>query len=207
MSKEKLGFDERAKTWDEDPMKTARAHAVADAIRAADVLKPGMHGLEFGCGTGLLSFALKSDLERITLADTSAGMLDVLRQKIADAGAAHMEPLMLDPESGTMELEGLDLIYSLMVLHHVSDTEAIIGQFRKALAPGGILCIADLDAEDGSFHAHDPAIEHHGFERNSLAQLCTRAGFMNIRFSTVFSIRKGSPEQEYPVFLMIAEKA
>ena len=27
------GFDRRAATWDDDPIKTARAHAVADAIR------------------------------------------------------------------------------------------------------------------------------------------------------------------------------
>ncbi len=75
-------FDQRAKTWDDDPMKAARAQAVADAIRARVPLAPTMTGLEYGCGTGLLSFALHPNLGRIALADNSAGMLAVLQQKI-----------------------------------------------------------------------------------------------------------------------------
>ena len=49
-------FDERAKTWDDDPTKTARAEVVAAGIRAQVPLAAGMIGLEYGCGTGLLSF-------------------------------------------------------------------------------------------------------------------------------------------------------
>ena len=75
-------FDERAKDWDSDPMKVERAHAVADAIRAALPLRPDMTAFEYGCGTGLLSFFLKDDFSSITLADTSQGMLDVLSEKI-----------------------------------------------------------------------------------------------------------------------------
>ena len=86
-------FDTRALTWDDDPMKTARAEAVAAGIRAGIPLTPGTKGLEFGCGTGLLSFALRDALGEITLADTSAGMLSVLREKIAANGIAHMRPV------------------------------------------------------------------------------------------------------------------
>ncbi len=52
-------FDERAKMWDTDPMKTARAQAVADAILAAVGATAGMRSFEYGCGTGLLSFCLQ----------------------------------------------------------------------------------------------------------------------------------------------------
>ena len=79
-------FDSRAKTWDSDPKKVERAAQVAQAIRAALPLQPGMTALEVGCGTGLLSFALQSDFAHITLADTSEGMLDVLAAKIAESG-------------------------------------------------------------------------------------------------------------------------
>src|SRR5512133_2460265 len=89
-------FDERAKDWDSDPSRVQRAVAVADAIRATGALKAGMTALEYGCGTGLLSFALQQDFASITLADTSQGMLDVLAEKIKSAGVRNMHPLRLD---------------------------------------------------------------------------------------------------------------
>src|ERR1041385_6452519 len=89
-------FDERAKDWDSDPAKVERARVVADAIRKAIPLSKEMKAFEYGCGTGLLSFALQSDLGQITLADTSQGMLDVLREKIANAGVSNMHPLRFD---------------------------------------------------------------------------------------------------------------
>ena len=89
-------FDERAKDWDTDPMKVNRAKTVAEAIRRAISLVKNMSALEYGCGTGLLSFALQSDLGKIALADTSQGMLDVLAGKIAASGMTNMRPLRID---------------------------------------------------------------------------------------------------------------
>ncbi len=54
---------------------------VADAIRKAVPLSKEMKAFEYGCGTGLLSFALQPDLGEITLADTSQGMLEVLARR------------------------------------------------------------------------------------------------------------------------------
>ena len=207
MSAEQAGFDERAKTWDDDPMKTARAQAVAEAIRLGVPMRPGMSGLEFGCGTGLLSFALQSEFAQIALADTSPGMLEVLRQKIAAAGFAHMTPMLIDEANRALDGKHFDMIYSLMTLHHVPDAEEILKRFHGWLNPGSRVCIADLDAEDGSFHAFDPSIRYNGFDRSVLASWAEKAGFANVHFSTVFHIKKGPSEREYPVFLMIAEKA
>ena len=204
MAGEQSGFDERAKSWDDDPMKTARAQAVADGMGKAASWKPGMRAIEFGCGTGLLSFALQARFAAITLADTSPGMLDVLRQKIEMAGLPHMQAVLLD-DSATMNGQPFDMVYSLMTLHHVPDVNVALRRFHDWLDDGGQLCIADLDAEDGSFHDHDPSV-HNGFERAQLAGMVAAAGFDTIRFSTVFQIVKGNPERMYPVFLMIATK-
>ena len=204
MAGEQSEFDERAKSWDDDPMKTARAQAVADGMGKAASWKPDMRAIEFGCGTGLLSFALQARFAAITLADTSQGMLDVLRQKIEMAGLPHMQAVLLD-DSATMNGQPFDMVYSLMTLHHVPDVNVALRRFHDWLGDGGQLCIADLDAEDGSFHDHDPSV-HNGFERAQLAGMVAAAGFDNIRFSTVFQIVKGNPERTYPVFLMIATK-
>lgn len=198
-------FDERARTWDDDPMKTARAHAVAEAIRSRIPDLRGMSGFEYGCGTGLLSFALQPDLESITLADSSPGMLEVLRDKIAAAGIGNMTPVQLDLSADPLPEQRYHLIYSLMTFHHILDTDAILRNLHALLTRPGYLCIADLDSEDGSFHG-TAFTGHKGFDRNDLARRAEQAGFLNIDFSTVFDIRKGHPERTYPVFLMTAEK-
>ncbi len=199
-------FDQRAATWDDDPMKTARARAVADAIRARFSDLSAMSGFEFGCGTGLLSFALQSSLREIVLADNSEGMLDVLRRKIDSAKIANMTPIHLDLAADPLPARRFDLAYSLMTLHHIPDTDDVLRKLHALLAPSGHLCIADLDQEDGSFHG-EGFDGHNGFERAELTQRAEQAGFTNVAFSTVFTISKGSPTREYPVFLMTAEKA
>ena len=198
-------FDARARTWDDDPMKTARALAVAEAISARIPNLTGRCGFEYGCGTGLLSFALQPRLQQITLADSSSGMLGVLREKITASGITNMTPVQLDLTTDPLPEQRFDLIYSLMTFHHIPDTAAILRDLHALLCRPGYLCIADLDREDGSFHNHDTSV-HNGFDRVDLAQRAEQAGFRNIDFSTVFNIRKGTPERTYPVFLMTAEK-
>ena len=198
-------FDERAKNWDDDPMKTARAQAVAEGIRARVPLSTHMSGLEYGCGTGLLSFALQPHLQQITLADSSPGMLTVLQEKIESCRIANMRPMKLDLTGDPLPQERYNIIYSLMTFHHIPDTNKILRDLYMLLASPGYLCIADLDCEDGSFHGLD-FLGHKGFDRDSLAQQAKNAGFRNADFSSVFTISKGTPPKDFPVFLMVAEK-
>ena len=207
MTQEKstISFDERARTWDDDPMKNARAEAVAAGIRAHVPLTSDMTGLEYGCGTGLLSFVLQDDLQQITLADSSAGMLQVLQEKIDAGGIANMRPLKLDLTTDPMPGDRFDIVFSLMTFHHIPDTDRILRDLYALLTKPGYLCIADLDSEDGSFHGPDVDV-HKGFDREELAQKARQAGFANVGFSTVFSIGKGDPPKDFPIFLMVAEK-
>jgi len=201
-------FDERARDWDSDPDKVERARTVAEAIRRAIPLSNDMKALEYGSGTGLLSVALQSDLGQITLADTSQGMLDVLREKIANAGATNMHPVRLDLASDLLPTERYDLTYSLMTLHHLQDVKDMLAKFRDLLTPNGYLLVADLDKEDGSFHTDGSTDVHLGFDRNELQQIVEAIGFGNVTFSTAYEIKKkiGSEEKTFPIFLMTAQK-
>ena len=201
-------FDARAKDWDSDPMKVDRARRVADAIRAAVDIKPGMTALEYGCGTGLLSFFLQDDFASITLADTSQGMLDVLSDKIKAAKTAHMHPVRLDLAVDPLPAQKFDVTYSLMVLHHIPDTDAILRKFREILKPEGWLIVADIDKEDGSFHTDGATDVHLGFEHDELQKQVEAAGFAEVHFSTAYEIHKVIKEEPriFPVFLMTARK-
>ncbi len=201
-------FDARAAAWDDDPTKVERAQAVADAIVRNVSLTGAMNALEYGCGTGLLSFMLRPRLGRITLADVSEGMLTVAAGKIAAANDAALRTVKLDLLVDPIPAERYDIIYSLMTLHHVADTDAILRRFHAALSTNGVLCIADLDAEDGTFHGAG-FDRHLGFDRGLLGVKAREAGFATVEFSTAYEIEKkidGRPRR-YPVFLMLARKA
>jgi ubiquinone/menaquinone biosynthesis C-methylase UbiE len=200
-------FDENARRWDENPVFQERGRQIAAAIRELVPLNPSMTALDYGCGTGLLSFPMKDELGAITLADSSAGMLAVLTEKIAAQGVPNMSVRKLDLLTDPLPNERYGLIYTAMTLHHIPDTDRILGIFHTLLKPGGYLCIADLDKEDGSFHGIEVDV-HHGFDRDDLAKKVKRDGYNDIRFRTAFEIVK---EQEagpraYPVFLMAARR-
>jgi len=196
-------FDRVAGTWDEDAGRVALAEAVAKAIGADVHLAPSMKVLDFGCGTGLLSLALRPHVASITGADTSAGMLEVFRQKAGAAGLDGITAFHIEAERPLASAGTFDLIVSSMALHHVHDIPALLATFRTMLAPGGQIALADLDLEDGSFHPPEVKDVHHpGFERASLRALLEAAGFEAVRVETAFDHRRH--ERSYPVFLMSA---
>ena len=91
-----IDFDSKARQWDGNPVFQARADRIAAAIRAAIPLDNAMRALDYGCGTGMLSFPLRDALGHITLKDSSAGMLEVLREKIAALGVNNMAARQAD---------------------------------------------------------------------------------------------------------------
>lgn len=203
-----MNFDDKAKTWDADLIKQERSLAVAAAMRQRIPLGHGWHALEYGCGTGLLSFALLSDFAQITLADNSPGMLAVLDEKIAAAGSSHLHSIALDLSTDALPSARYDLIYTLLTLHHVADIDQLLRAFHGLLRPGGWLAIADLDAEDGSFHGPG-FVGHNGFDRPILRTQLTNAGFRQVDFSTCYVMKKRSDQgmREYPLFLAVATRS
>lgn len=198
-------FDAKARSWDSDPAKTERALRVGEAIRHEVAVGPSTTVFEYGCGTGLLGFALQPYVAQVVLADSSAGMLAVLREKIAATGARNMTPVRLDLLVDPLPPERYDLVCTLLTLHHVRDTDGILGRFRALLAPGGAVCISDLDREDGSFHGLDVDV-HHGFDRADLERRMRRVGFRELRFTTPHEIVKttATGPRRYPLFLAVA---
>lgn len=201
-------FDEKAKTWDSDPERAARARTVADAIAKEVPITPGFLAFEYGCGTGLVSFLLSPLLNRIVMADSSKGMLDVLREKIAKGNVTNMYPMELDLIRMEAPPEKFNLIYTLLTIHHVSDVDRILRIFYSMLKTPGYLCIVDLDKEDGSFHGTD-FTGHKGFNRKELYDKTEKTGFRNIRFNTVTELTKpteSGKKKAFPLFLMTAGK-
>lgn len=195
-------FDNRAKTWDTQ-QKLDRAKSIAACMRDNLDFSDVQIALEYGCGTGLLSFELSDDLPRVVLADSSPGMLEVANTKIAETGAAHFRTELLDLTTTSPSEQSYDLIYTLLTLHHIPDTQPILRTFHEMLNSGGTLVIVDLDAEDGSFHG--PHIDvHHGFDRNALKQMLLEVGFNRVNITNCYQLTREC--RNYSLFLAGAQK-
>ncbi len=194
-------FDERAATWDDDPDKHERARMVAERLRDEVVLTPSMRLLEYGAGTGLLATELRAGVGAVTVTDRSEGMLEVLRAK-ADSGPlagaeVHRLDLTVDPPLDAR----FDVVTSLMVLHHVGDHQRVLRGLFAMTAPDGVVCLIDLDAEDGSFHGPDFEGPR-GFEREHIATLLGEAGFGQVKVVDGGAVSKDG--EDYPLFLALA---
>ena len=201
-------FDLKAKDWDMNPFHVERSKAIAEHMIRLLPLSPNMHALEFGAGTGVLSFLLKDRFKEITLMDSSREKLKKAEDKIEESDRLKFKTLFLNLETEEYPGDPFDIIYSQMVLHHIKDTTAIFRKFYNLLKPGGILAIADLYLEDGSFHDGDMNV-HRGFDPEKLTAIVNQQGFINPAVTPCFVIRKeisAEKIKEYPIFLMTAFK-
>jgi predicted TPR repeat methyltransferase len=203
-----MNFDKKANDWDNDPVKEERSSAFALEIKKFLADTEVNDALEYGCGTGLLSFFLKDRFKRITLADSSEGMLMEAQKKIRENNLDHFRTLRIDLEKKELH-EKFDVVYTLMTLHHIVDLDFIFHRFSNIIAEGGFLCIGDLEKEDGSFHSNMPEFDgHNGFERDKLERLLTIHGFSVLKFKDFFTIvkEKENEKRSYPLFLLFAQK-
>ncbi|GMU22603.1 MAG: hypothetical protein AMXMBFR13_26880 [Phycisphaerae bacterium] len=203
-------FDDAASTWDGEPRRIELMKAVGEAILREARPSHDMDVLDYGCGTGLVSLFLLPHVRSVTGADSSAGMLEVLRKKIGEGGIQNMSVMSLDLEHGPVPPQCFHMVVASMTLHHVMDIDRVLRAFYELLLPGGTLCLADLDTEPGLFHTPEAGRVHHGFDRGQLKKQLAAIGFSEVRDVTAHTIRKpveDGQEREFPVFLIIGKRS
>ena len=202
-------FDEVAQQWDNNPTRVDLARAVGKAIAREIPIQAHWHVLDYGAGTGLLTLNLQPRVASMVALDSSAGMLGQLKQKLAAAGIANVDARLWNLETQPFPESGFDLIVSSMTLHHLRDVPLVFARLSGLLKQGGGLAVADLDAEDGSFHSQADGVFHQGFERDQIAEWLGASGLVNIKLSDAHSITKPNSTGEkrtYGVFLATGQK-
>lgn len=200
-------FDQKAATWDDNPVRVDRAESIAASLANTIDLSIIKLAMEYGSGTGLLSFALKDQLANVVLMDESQSMVDVAKEKCEAKGANHFNPVKYDLLKQPLPEDKFDLIFILLTLHHIEKTDLILKKFQQLLNPNGYLAIIDLEKEDGSFHEHNNHF-HNGFERTDLEEQLEHNGLKPMSYEVCYELERDydNGKQKYPLFLLVSQK-
>jgi cyclopropane fatty-acyl-phospholipid synthase-like methyltransferase len=195
-------FAHKSKSWDMNSKRVQNAKGIADLIVKNIKLNRSMELMDFGAGTGLLSYFVAPHVSKISAVDNSPSMLLEFQNK-CDEFSCETEVIERDLSIDFLDRK-FDGIISSMTIHHLEDTKALFSKLYAMLNEGGFIAIADLDTEDGSFHSDNAGVFHHGFEREILEKQAKEVGFREIGFELASTINK--PHREFTVFLMTGLK-
>jgi ubiquinone/menaquinone biosynthesis C-methylase UbiE len=211
MTNKENAFDQAALQWDSNPDRLKLHQQTAEKIISRIPEKNNWRALDFGCGTGIMSFLLSPHLDSIDCIDSSAGMIEELHKKLNQQGAPeNITPHCVLLESGTFPPESFDMLFSVLTLHHVREVEKLIKIFAEIIRPGGRIILIDLDKEDGCFHKKtETSVYHHGFEREYIGDLLRGNGFTAIYAETAACRKREMDDgstRAYPLFMISATK-
>ena len=195
-------FAHKSKSWDLNSNRVQNAKSIAELIVDNVALSSTMKLMDFGAGTGLLSYFVAPHVNTIVAVDNSPSMLEKFKEKSIEF-ACKTEVLELDLSQQSIN-RTFDGIISSMTIHHLKDTKALFQKLYNMLNKDGFIAIADLDSENGTFHSDNTGVFHFGFERKELKAIAKEVGFKEIRFQLASTIKK--PHHEFTLFLMLAKR-
>ena len=141
MSETKDLFQHKSKSWDMNSKRVKNAQSIAALIVKNISLKSDMEIMDFGAGTGLLSFFVAQKVAKIVAVDNSPSMLEEFAKKSSEF-ASETEILEKDLSVDTIERK-FDGIISSMTIHHLEDTRALFQKFYDMLESDGFAFLFD----------------------------------------------------------------
>jgi len=176
----KSEWDDYATDWDDNPQVAAYAAQAFEQLVNVLMLD-GLRVFDFGCGTGLLGEKISANAKEVVALDSSAKMIEVLRQKnlsnvvtVADLltpEAIEKHPSLQQP---------FDLIVASSVCAFLPDYPGTLNLLKDLLSKGGSFVQWDwLTADEENATGFSPSALHSALEG---------AGFQEIKITTPFEI-------------------
>ena len=127
-----------------------------------DLTGPRRRIVDLGAGTGTGAQALAEHYPdaRVTAVDIDPAMLEHLAGRgLGD----RVDTVQADLDQGWPALTDVDLVWTANAMHHLADPDRLLAELHDALAPDGVLVLAELD----SFPRFLGATEHADLERRA----------------------------------------
>jgi ubiquinone/menaquinone biosynthesis C-methylase UbiE len=126
-------------------------------------LRRGMTVLDLGCGGGDVALELARRVGpdgHVVGVDMDPAKLELARQAAVQQGLGHIEFRQLDAGRWD-EGERYDFVYCRFLLTHLSDPVDVVRRMRRAVRPGGVAAVEDIDFTGHFCHPRCPAFERY----------------------------------------------
>ena len=163
-------------------------------------IRPGMHCLEIGCGSGDVAF----DLARIVGPKGKVVAIDIdeIKLQLAREEATRQDLTNLEfrfADILTNGLEKFDFVHARFVLTHLAEPQKALDKVWQAIHPGGVLAVEDADfrghfccPESAAFsryvELYTETAQRRGADSNigpRLPGLLVKAGFQTVQIKVV----------------------
>jgi len=185
-----MSWDEHAAGWDEDVAVRAYSQAAFQSLRTlCQERQISLHGarvLDFGCGTGLLTEQLSPLCEEIVAIDSSAKMIEVLREKVQQRRLTNVRSSAVAIHAATVEevpllAEPFDLVVCSSVCAFLDDYPGSAQLLAGLLSPGGLFVQWDWELSPD-------ADEPFGLTREQIQRALSAAGLVSVQVQTAFEV-------------------
>jgi ubiquinone/menaquinone biosynthesis C-methylase UbiE len=146
------------------------AHASSCALFERVGVRPGMHCLDLGCGTGEAARELARRVGRagrVVAVDRDDGALELARREGGELPQIEWRAADVRELSGPPEF---DVVYARFVLSELSDPAGALAGWRSLLRPGGALVIEDIDASRSFCYPPESAFERYQKLRTAISR-------------------------------------
>ncbi len=129
---------------------TARTHAA----HLLPHLKPGLRLLDFGCGPGSISVGLAKAVEPGEMhgVDMEESQVELARAVAKAGGCDNAIFHVGDVTALPFDDDFFDVAHCHNVLMHVPDTQAVLGEVKRVLKPGGIVSSREMICQSSFTH-------------------------------------------------------
>jgi SAM-dependent methyltransferase len=193
-------FAETAQRWD-----TMREELFGSGTGLAPLLgliEPSWVVGDLGVGTGSLTARIAPFARRVIGVDRSAEMLAAAKLRLA--GVDNVELRHGDLESLPLDDGELHLAILALVLHYVVDPPMVLGEARRALAPGGRLLLLDMRQHDQrAGYSEEMGHVWPGFEPERVGAWLSDARFTGVRVAPL----PPDPEASGPLLFLASATA
>lgn len=199
-----MSFSGRAAAWDTKARKE-RSRAIAKKIDELITGRERCSIMEYGCATGLVGLQIQHSFEKLMLVDSEPEMIEKAKENARISENNRIQFAKVDLLNEQAAIGKFDVIYTSLTLHHIKDVLEIIQVFYSLLKQNGMLCVIDLDVDDGSFHCDSADFEgYNGFEHSFIEHILIKTGFRRIQSETFFWGMKN--DHPYSLFYAVGFK-
>lgn len=180
-------FNSIAEDWDKLSREVLGAFDLPSAVTAH--MPHCRVAADLGCGTGNVLNAMLEHCDTVIGVDGSPRMLELARRRFVKDQAR--VSLRIGDLSHLPLADGEAQFASLnMVLHHLPQPGEVLGEIRRVLSPGGLLALTDFNRHEDERMRNEYGDHWLGFERRTLEDFLTRAGFA-VRESRLAPVERG----------------